>query len=175
MEGEVTLEEPDEHKSTALRQQVEGSVHRGRVARGIEDERGELTAHGLSDRLHGVVAGLQDVDAGPPGREGTPAFAQIRDQWPLTSGKQMRRHRKADGTRADHEDAVSGHRCASLHGVPADGERLHQGELVDRQARGDMQRRARQQETFAHTAVHVCAQDSQRGAGVVEAPPTGVA
>ena len=175
VERQVALDEPDQDEPSTGRHEVERGTHRGLAAGGVEHERRELAAHHPTDDADGVGRGVKDVRARPACRERPPARAHVREPGANPPSEQVGGDREADRTGTDDERALAGLWRPSDHGMPADRQGLDEGELIERQRRRRVQRRARHEQALAHAAIDVRPEDDERLAGVLEPAPARIA
>src|SRR5262249_35729805 len=172
VEADVELAEADEHQPAAVRDVLERLLHRLLVARAVEHRRGELLA---ADRLHlreDVPGGVDDVlDPEVLLAELQALPVDVGDHDPGARGLRELDRGKADRARADDERPFAPLDVRAVHGVRADAERFHEGELLAGEPGGGVKLVRRHGEELTHAAVGVDAETLEFHAAVGLAVP----
>lgn len=166
VEGNVTHEQANEDELAAVGDEFEGALHGLRIAGAIEDQRGRRDLFGF------FVASLQGIVLLG---EGAPFRAEV-NEFDFGAGDfEKLDYREADGASADHQNTLAGRRLAAQDGVGADAERFHESQLCVRELGVGIEMGGRHQESFAHAAIDVDAEDLEAFAAVGFAAETGLA
>ena len=115
------------------------------------------------------------MDAHLPLAEVEPLLVQVEDDDRRPGQLDELDDGQADRPGADDEDVFARLRGAAVDGVAADAERLHQGQLVERQPLRRVQLAGRHDEARPQAAVGVDAEDLEVLAAVAAAVPAGEA
>ena len=137
------------------------------MAGGVEDGRGQfavqqgvqLRCHvrGVGDNLEEVVATLAEINA---------PRTDLQQDHTRTGQEGEGQHGQSDGAGADEQDRLAPFGRGTVHGVGADAQGFHQGQLFEGHDIGTQQLLGREHQDVPHAAVHVYAQDVEVRAAV---------